>query len=56
MYGVEYLIPVHLKWEIRYKLDQANISERIIYPGLEGIAKLLKRWYFEKNESRRWTL
>lgn len=50
------IIPADLKWEIRDKLDQANISERIIYPGLEGLSKWLKRWHFEKDEEKRWTL
>lgn len=49
-------IPAELKWEIRDKLDQANISERIIYPGLEGISKWLKRWYSEKDESKKWKI
>jgi hypothetical protein len=50
------IIPKELKWEIRDKLDQANISERIMYPGLDGISKCLARWYSEKDESKRWKI
>lgn len=38
-------IPVELKWEAREKLDQAGISERVIYPGLDGLASWLTRYY-----------
>jgi hypothetical protein len=39
------LIPAALKWEICDKLDQSNITERVIYPGLEGLTAWLKRHY-----------
>lgn len=30
-------------------LDEANISERIVYPGLDGICKWLSGHYFVKD-------
>ncbi len=39
------IIPAHLKWEARDKLDQANITERVLFPGLGGLSRWLHRHY-----------
>lgn len=38
-------IPAEIKRETRDKLDQANITERVLFPGLDGIARWLARHY-----------
>ncbi len=43
------VIPAELKWEVRDKLDQANINERVLFPGLDGLSQWMKRQYTPRS-------
>ncbi|MBR2592743.1 MAG: FRG domain-containing protein [Oscillospiraceae bacterium] len=43
---VRFVIAKELRWQIRDFLDHQNITERMVYPGLDGLSRWLGRHYF----------
>ena len=50
--SVRYIIRKEIRWDIRDMLDQFNVNDRIIYPGLDGICKWLGRHYFVRENKK----
>ena len=48
---VKYVISKDICWHLRDALDQMNINERMIYPGLDGVARVEGRHYYVRDES-----
>lgn len=46
---VKFVIDKDLKWRIRDFLDESNISERMVFPGLDGICQWLARHYYVRR-------
>lgn len=45
---VRFIIKKEIRWDLRDLLDQCNVSERILYPGLDGLSRTLARHYYVK--------
>lgn len=45
----KYIIPKTVKQNLRCLLDHSNISERILFPGLDGLCSWLARTYNTEN-------
>ena len=50
VHTAKYIIGRELRWRVRDMLDQLNINERIVYPGLDGLSTWLARYYYVKEE------
>lgn len=49
---IKYVIDKSIRWQLRDILDQFNVNERIIYPGLDGLSKWIARHYYKKKSNQ----
>jgi hypothetical protein len=47
------IVRASIKWEARDKLDQANVNERVLFPGLDGLSAWLTRDYWRRPKGVR---
>ena len=47
---MQFIINRHIRLPLRDILDQFNISERVLYPGLDGLSKWIARHYYVTDE------
>jgi len=50
---VRFVISKDIRWDVRDLLDQMNINERILYPGLDGLSETIARHYFVKDKEEK---
>ncbi|MBR5290991.1 MAG: hypothetical protein IKU28_08390, partial [Erysipelotrichaceae bacterium] len=43
---VRFIIDKDIRWRIRDMLDQMNMNERILSPGLDGVSQWIRRHYY----------
>lgn len=46
------VLSAELKWPVRDRLDQINMNERVLFPGLDGLGRWLGRYYLERADGR----
>src|SRR3954453_13952215 len=49
--GRAWRLPAELKLDVRARLDQAQITERSLMPGLDGLAAWLRRYYSPQRDA-----